>query len=107
MTTVELIEAPLVEVAAGLDLLDSTGAFVADISDDLTGPGSVIARNPSPLRLITQIALDVLGPPHFQSSLDARASIRPAATLGWVVQVPGEGGLDRVDHRLILRSLPG
>ena len=43
MTTVELIEAPLVEVAAGLDLLDSTGAFVADISDDLTGPGSVIA----------------------------------------------------------------
>lgn len=45
MTVVTLIEAPVVQVSAGLDLLDSSGVFVADISADLTAEGSVIARN--------------------------------------------------------------
>jgi len=45
MTTVDLIEAPVVQVGAGLDLLDSSGVWVADISADLTAAGSVITRN--------------------------------------------------------------
>ena len=45
MSVVTLIEAPAVMVSYGLDLLDSSGVFVADISADLTSGGSVIARN--------------------------------------------------------------
>ena len=45
MSVVDLVEAPVVQVGAGLDLLDSSGVWVADISSDLTAAGSVIARN--------------------------------------------------------------
>ena len=45
MSVVDLVEAPVVQVGAGLDLLDSSGVWVADISADLTAAGSVIARN--------------------------------------------------------------
>ena len=44
MTTVDLIEAPVVGLSFGLDLLDSAGAFVADITTDLVGDGSTVAR---------------------------------------------------------------
>ena len=44
MTTVDLVEAPVVGLSFGLDLLDSSGVFVADITTDLVGDGSTVAR---------------------------------------------------------------
>lgn len=44
MSVVTLIEAPAVQVSYGLDLLDSSGVFVADITTDLVGDGSTVAR---------------------------------------------------------------
>lgn len=45
MTTISIVESAAVKVACGLDLLSSTGAFVADISESLCPDGSSITRD--------------------------------------------------------------
>lgn len=44
MTTVSIVESSKLNVDCGLDLLTSTGVFVADISADLVAEGSSVAR---------------------------------------------------------------